>query len=83
VFEHKAAEGLRVQLDDDRAGRALLGRDGEGTGQNEVEVGLIGRRQVMLLFGSVDDGEKDLLEYDVGDFGGRGGGGDREAMDPQ
>ncbi len=44
VFKHKRADQLRVELDDDRGAAAVLGRDAEGVGDEEVggEDGLLG-----------------------------------------
>ncbi len=81
VFEDQAADKLRVELDNHRAGlRVLLGGDGEGMAEGEVHGGGVARGQVSTALGSFKDGGDDFLEDNTGDCCWRGGGGDRKAV---
>ena len=80
-LEDKAADGVRVEFDNDGGrGGVFLGGDGEGTGEDEVagRDGIHGN--VTSLFRSIEDRADDLTVDDVGDLGGWSGGGNGESV---
>ncbi len=82
VFENKAAKVFGVKFHDDWADvGVLLGGDREGVGEGVVKYRLVVGRKVVLLLGRLDDGNDDLLIDDGEDFGWRGVGVDRQAVD--